>query len=101
MRDPTAEYGWRIPKVHISQRWFSKGEFDHRAHRNTKCEDCHKAEQSKSSEDVLLPGIKVCRDCHGGAHSKDKLASTCITCHKFHMPDTLLMGNSDVHSKNE
>ena len=101
MRDPTAEYGWRIPKVHISQRWFSKGEFDHRAHRNSKCEDCHKAKESKSSEDVLLPGIKVCRDCHGGAHSSDKLASTCITCHKFHEPDTLLMGNSDVRANNE
>jgi predicted CXXCH cytochrome family protein len=91
-RDPKAEFGWVIPEVNTSQpRWFPKGFFAHDAHRNTSCETCHDAATSSQSEDVLLPGIEVCRDCHGGQHAENKLQSTCIECHSFHQPDQLLM----------
>ncbi len=91
-RDASAKSGWRVPNVHISQRWFTKGAFDHKTHRATKCEKCHDAESSKRSEDVLLPRIKVCRECHGGEHTEGKLESTCITCHVFHTPGNVLLG---------
>lgn len=92
-RDQSEASGWRVPEVHISQRWFSKGAFDHAAHREAACEDCHKASESKHSEDVLMPRLKVCRECHGGAHATDKLESGCITCHVFHTPDGMLLGD--------
>lgn len=92
-RDPQQTSGWRIPEVHISQRWLTRGAFDHAAHRATPCADCHLAKASKHSEDVLLPGIKVCRNCHGGDNAVDKLDSGCITCHVFHTPDMLLLGD--------
>ena len=42
-------------------------------------------------EDVLMPGIAICRDCHGGQHAENLLQSTCIDCHQFHLPGQALM----------
>ncbi len=93
-RDAGSELGWIIPEVNVSQdRWLPKGKFDHASHRSTSCETCHDAAASAHSEDVLLPGIAVCRDCHGGQHATDRLQSTCIVCHEFHQPGQLLMQN--------
>jgi hypothetical protein len=91
-RDPSSAEGWVIPPVYLAQsRWMTKGDFDHETHQNTSCETCHAAETSSQSEDVLLPGIKVCQECHGGQHATDRLPSTCIVCHDFHQPDQVLM----------
>lgn len=98
-RDNNTVSGWRVPEVHISQRWFSKGAFDHVVHQSTACEDCHQASTSKVSEDVILPGIKVCRDCHGGEDSSNKLDSGCVECHVFHTPDALLLGERSANTK--
>lgn len=91
-RDADVPSGWNIADVQVSQLWFTKGEFDHVIHRSTDCGDCHEVKQSKKSEEVLLPGIKVCRDCHGGEDAIGLLDSTCVTCHKFHTPGALLLG---------
>jgi len=91
-RDEQALSGWKVPDVHMSQRWFSKGDFDHAAHRVSACSDCHQADKSKVSEDVILPAIDVCRDCHGGEHTENKLETGCVDCHAFHTPDSLLLG---------
>lgn len=96
-RDADMPSGWNIPDVQISQVWFSKGSFDHETHRSTKCADCHNATTSNISEEVLLPGIKVCRDCHGGEDAIGLLESTCVTCHKFHTPGALLLGDQFGH----
>jgi hypothetical protein len=47
--------------------------------------------ESQCSEDVLLPPKAVCDECHGGAHDKDLLASTCVDCHGFHIYQDALM----------
>ncbi len=84
-RDAASEFGWQVPAVNTAQaRWLPKGAFAHGVHRNTDCASCHDAASSAKSEDVLLPGIAVCRDCHGGQHASDRLRSTCIDCHGFH-----------------
>jgi hypothetical protein len=91
-RDPSVAAGWKIPEVNTAQsRWLPKSDFDHAAHRNSSCETCHEAATSARSEDVLLPKIAVCRECHGGQHSADKLQSTCVECHNFHQPEQVLM----------
>ena len=97
-RDPASELGWAIPEVNTAQaRWLPKGFFAHDEHRSTACETCHDAQASGNSEDVLLPRIAVCRECHGGQHAEDRLQSTCIECHSFHQPDTLLMRSTRGH----
>lgn len=79
--------GWLIDPVHQPSHWFSLSRFSHARHDSRACTDCHAAGDSDNSNDVLLPGIESCRDCHGGARAVDKYASTCIVCHQFHLPD--------------
>ena len=101
-RDPSSEAGWMIPEVNTAQsRWLPKGDFDHESHRSTSCESCHDALGSKRSEDVLLPKIAVCRECHGGQHSEDLLQSTCIECHDFHQHDQVLMELRNAGARSE
>ncbi|MFM8542645.1 MAG: cytochrome c3 family protein [Chakrabartia sp.] len=83
-----------VPKFYMSKAWF-----DHKAHDTAKCETCHKAPKSKSSADVLMPGIKTCQSCHAGATPQhDKIQSTCSMCHGYHFEDALKtkVGTSSV-----
>lgn len=48
----------------------------------------HGKEPSRSAEDVMIPGIETCRDCHAGARAAtDEIASDCVACHPFHRPE--------------
>jgi predicted CXXCH cytochrome family protein len=99
-RDPSITVGWKIPEVNTAQsRWLPKGDFDHKSHRNSTCESCHDARSSTRSEDVLLPKIAVCRECHGGQNSNKLLQSTCIECHDFHQEKQVLMEVSHMGSQ--
>ena len=101
-RDPSSAGGWMIPEVNTAQsRWLPKGDFDHASHRNTSCESCHDAGRSNRSEDVLLPKIAVCQECHGGQHSDNLLQSGCIECHDFHQQEQLLMELRDPRANRE
>ncbi len=82
---------WEIAPVTVTHRWFPKASFDHSRHSTMQCLDCHAADTSDNSADVLLPGIDSCRDCHGGGGAENKLASDCITCHSFHIAEDILM----------
>ncbi len=101
-RDPSSAEGWVIPEVNTTQsRWLPKGDFDHESHRGTSCESCHDAGESSRSEDVLLPKIAVCRECHGGQHSENLLQSSCIECHDYHQHDQVLMELRIMEAKGE
>lgn len=75
---------WSIEPVLLADRWLPHAKFNHAKHELVECGDCHAARQSKSAQDVLLPGVTLCQSCHGGEASADKVPSTCITCHDFH-----------------
>jgi predicted CXXCH cytochrome family protein len=78
---------WQIEPVRITQDWMPLAHFNHASHATTACTTCHaKAAGSKTSTDVLMPSIAVCRQCHGGAADTSKLASDCGMCHTFHLP---------------
>jgi hypothetical protein len=65
-----------------------KASFDHAAHKQAPCGDCHLAAKSNKSSDVLMPTIKECRDCHAGTEPVvGKVKSDCAMCHGYHMPD--------------
>ena len=70
-----------VPAASIRTRWFAQAEFDHTAHQMLGCTECHaRANTSRETSDVLLPGIETCRSCHrsGGAESR------CSECHVYH-----------------
>jgi hypothetical protein len=54
-------------------------------------------EPSEKAVDILLPSIKKCQGCHGGAAaSKPKVASECVLCHPFHREDFDRMRTPDT-----
>ena len=76
---------WTIGAVTPAHAWMPQARFNHDSHTMTECKTCHAAERSKKATEVLMPGIKVCRDCHVGATAvADKVRSDCGLCHGFH-----------------
>jgi hypothetical protein len=73
----------------IPDRWMSRGEFDHskhlvsanRAGGKILCSECHPAERSRLTSDVLLPSRQICVDCHG---PRGGVSDGCSTCHSYH-----------------
>jgi len=95
----TVEEPWMVAPVRVAGIWFPKSRFDHRSHTTMECADCHQAETSTSSKDLLLPDIANCRQCHAGEEGgHNKLQSGCIACHGYHESPHLLQvdlqGNS-------
>lgn len=79
--------GWEIAKVAPAHAWMPQARFDHKAHAQSKCADCHAAATSSDARDVAMPAIASCRECHAGARAeKGKVTSGCLLCHGFHDP---------------
>jgi hypothetical protein len=78
---------WSVAPVRIAGVWFPKAHFPHSSHTTMACVSCHEAPESKFSDDVLMPDIDSCRTCHGGQHEKNKVVSTCVSCHSYHIYD--------------
>lgn len=88
---PAAGNNWRVAAVNQTARYLQKGWFDHDAHRETDCADCHTAAPaSKTSTDLLVPGLRQCRDCHVGESGarlvkvETATESPCAMCHEYH-----------------
>ncbi len=83
---------WRVAPVRVAGLWYVDAKFSHLRHQTMTCADCHAdAEISKASNDLLIPGIDNCRQCHAGARASGKVESTCIVCHDYHrLPDLTL-----------
>jgi predicted CXXCH cytochrome family protein len=77
---------WQVLPARVAGTWFPEANFTHGRHTAMECVDCHDAPASTESNDVLMPGVDSCRDCHGGESAENQLQSTCIACHKFHSP---------------
>ncbi len=87
----TVEEPWMVAPVRVAGVWFPKSRFDHRSHTTMTCADCHKAEESDKSSDLLIPDIANCQQCHAGeAGGHNKLESGCIECHGYHESPHLL-----------
>jgi predicted CXXCH cytochrome family protein len=84
---------WRVEPVQLTVNWMPGARFDHAAHVSETCVSCHThAPESKHATDILIPGISRCRECHGGmpprgTGSSAKVASDCLMCHPFHVPN--------------
>lgn len=86
---------WQIaPVAPTTQPAFSALAFPHGAHATEDCATCHAAGESKHSEDVLLPGIATCRDCHGDTGAMTETASPCQSCHVYHLEAAVTLAPS-------
>src|SRR5262249_21716130 len=81
----TARGDWQIAPVAISAFWMPGALFDHAKHVTGPCITCHDVRSSRRAEDIAMPEIARCRECHGGAAATPpKVASDCASCHRFH-----------------
>ena len=94
IKDQKDASGYSLEPVKVTQIWQPKSVFDHGKHKDVACAECHAADTSMKSSDVLLPKIEGCQTCHGGEQATDKIPSTCISCHGFHRDDVAIMSNS-------
>jgi hypothetical protein len=83
---------WSVAPVVLPRHRLDHAGFSHAAHRSETCESCHAAQNSRLSTDVLLPGIKRCRDCHGDPGSQAQIQSSCLKCHGYHIAREQRMG---------
>jgi hypothetical protein len=90
----------QISPTDIPQRWFSHSQFSHFIHRlspnrpggreatttGENCTACHEfARQSTTTNDVLMPSIGKCRECHAPeSNPRDRARIDCVACHVYH-----------------
>lgn len=93
----SAADGYRIAPVHLTNRFLSRGAFDHGVPEHRKdakgqpaCATCHAAAKSETSADLLLASITRCADCHGKTKAQvhAPAGSECSECHSYHAPGT-------------
>jgi hypothetical protein len=92
---------WQIAPTNIAKRWFGHSQFSHFSHRlspkpsvgqeplgsgGENCTACHKfARRSTKTDDVLMPSIGKCRECHDPMVDRAERARTdCVACHRYH-----------------
>jgi predicted CXXCH cytochrome family protein len=84
----------RIVPPNIPTIWLPHAKFNHTIHRVIDCESCHDgARDSKTSADVLLPGIETCQQCHAPpSRTRGGARYDCTECHRYHHGDAPLRG---------
>ena len=76
---------YTIKQPNVPDNWLPAAHFSHGAHEEFSCESCHeKTRNSTETKDVLLPGIKLCRDCHQQGAAPGYVESGCSECHSYH-----------------
>jgi hypothetical protein len=71
----------QIARVTTPDRWLIRGEFNHAKHTIVSCAECHAAQSSRSTADIMLPTKKSCTECHS---PQGGVAQSCSTCHSYH-----------------
>jgi predicted CXXCH cytochrome family protein len=82
---------YQVYPVRLAADYYPHMHFDHEAHRIQKdkrgdaaCLNCHTANKSEESTDLLVPGISTCLECHRSRPHGDQVAVQCVSCHAYH-----------------
>lgn len=84
------ELPWHVEPVRLTAFFYPHANFTHASHETevTSCDGCHRASDSSSARDLLIPDIESCRECHGSGvarrNNASQTPSACIMCHGFH-----------------
>lgn len=98
--------GFQIISPNIPTRWLAHSRFDHGRHRDLACVECHHVErgakslQSVSVQDILIPKLEVCQNCHGAARTLPTERygrKNCVECHQYHHDHESI--NADAQSQ--
>lgn len=77
-----------LPVYHqtsLPKRWMYQANFHHGKH-SRNCFDCHNAQLSEKTSDVLMPSMHSCVNCHGESIPTPPggATSNCTQCHSYH-----------------
>ena len=82
---------YQVFPVRLTTDYFPAGRFDHYSHQvmredsgDAACLQCHAAQDSSKSSDLLIPGIETCLDCHSEVAEPVRVNLQCIHCHSYH-----------------
>lgn len=76
---------WIVADPRVPSRWLKHGVFRHDRHQPLACTACHQhSVESGATEDILLPGIESCRQCHGSQNVRGSARADCVECHLYH-----------------
>jgi hypothetical protein len=106
---------WTVSPPNLPDRWLPHSRFRHDRHASLDCGECHtrggqpadrttvRADfypnvpdalaksssifASRTSDDVLLPSIQICHQCHGSqatTQGQAAVSDRCVGCHDFH-----------------
>jgi hypothetical protein len=70
-----------ISPTRVPDRWMVNARFSHARHEAMSCVQCHSADRSERTSDVIMPARQSCTECHG---PKGGVRSDCSTCHVYH-----------------
>lgn len=82
---------YQVHPVRLTADYFPPARFDHASHQVMKdkagdaaCSECHDARASSVSNDLLVPDIDTCVECHTGVRKAGSVPLQCINCHTYH-----------------
>jgi len=88
--------GWEVAPIAVARQWMPAAKFTHAKHATQSCTTCHNVTQSAVAEDIAMPDIAKCRECHVGARPvHNRVTSDCAICHSFHA------GSGDWHGASQ
>jgi hypothetical protein len=100
-----ADMGTGVPHIELiepgrgvfERTWLMRGKFDHAAHRDVQCTQCHELNAGKgelpaakvdlSADRPMISGLESCRVCHTSqpvAAPARPGPVTCVSCHTYH-----------------
>ncbi len=74
-----------VAPVRLTTDWMTAARFNHARHSTMPCSECHRANESTDSRDVLMPAIERCQACHSSRHDSGRVISVCSDCHRYHV----------------
>ncbi|MEQ8859725.1 MAG: hypothetical protein RIC56_13860 [Pseudomonadales bacterium] len=84
---------FQVHPVRLVADYFDSARFDHVSHLvqenktgDAACLTCHRADTSSTSEDLLMPALDNCTQCHGDPSVPEVVTLQCVGCHEFHPP---------------
>ncbi|MEY4688772.1 MAG: hypothetical protein RIR76_2795 [Verrucomicrobiota bacterium] len=78
---PKGEAAPLISPTRVPDRWMVNARFNHARHEAMSCGQCHSADRSERTSDVIMPAQQSCTECHG---PKGGVRFDCGTCHVYH-----------------
>jgi predicted CXXCH cytochrome family protein len=82
---------YQVHPVRLAQDFLPAGRFNHYSHQvmgehtgDDACIECHAADQSNASTDLLIPDVDNCLGCHSDSAGRSLVAVGCVDCHSYH-----------------